>query len=283
MFLRAVAVTSPHPHLSRINKGRKSFKRYILGKMSHESSRRLVILSGPSCVGKSPLEKALAKFHPQLRLGLRKLVLYNSRAPRPGELDGVDYYFRLRTQIEALRAQSRYAVLDVRGDLQALDIEELRALLKENDAFFEGNPFVGRALQTHPGLAGIHRLSIFLSPLSKEEVIYFRAPERNVSLADLVTEIMRRKLLRRTRRQKLELSAKDLENIDRRAASAYGELREAWHFDYVIPNHDGEDSDNWEAFYYPLGDARKALKAFAALLEGMVPPEVEKWEEELIP
>jgi guanylate kinase len=173
--------------------------------------------------------------------------------------------------------------LDVRGDLQALDIEELRALLKESNALFEGNPFVGRALQTHPGLAGINRLSIFLSPLSKEEVIYLQAPERHVSLPDLVTEIMRRKLLRRTRRQKLELSAKDLENIERRAASAYRELREAWHYDYVIPNHDGEDSDNWEAFYYPLGDARKAVNAFAGLLEGMVPPEVEKWEEELIP
>ena len=251
--------------------------------MSAELSKRLVILSGPSCVGKSPLDRALAKFHPELRQGLHKLVLYNSRAPRPGELDGVDYHFRLRSQIEALRAGSCYAVLDVRGDLQALDIDELRALLKVSNAFFEGNPFVGRALQTHPGLAGINRLSIFLSPLSKEEVIYLQAPERNVSLPDLVTEIMRRKLLRRTRRQKLELSAKDLENIERRAASAYRELKEAWHFDYVIPNHDGEDSDNWEAFYYPLGDARKALNAFAGLLEGRIPPEAEKWEEELIP
>jgi len=250
--------------------------------VSAQLLRRLVILSGPSCVGKSPLDRALAKFYPQLRQGLRKLVLYNSRAPRPGELEGVDYHFRTRPQVEALRAQSRYAVLDVRGDLQALDIEELQALLKESNAFFEGNPFVGRALQTHPGLAGINRLSIFLSPLSKEEVIYLQAPERNASLPDLLTEIMRRKLLRRTRRQKLELSAKDLENIERRAASAYGELREAWHFDYVIANHDGEDSDNWEAFYYPLGDARKALEAFVGLLEGKVPPEVEKWEEELI-
>jgi guanylate kinase len=251
--------------------------------MSHESSRRLVILSGPSCVGKSPLERALAKFHPRLREALRKLVLYNSRAPRPGELEGVDYYFRTRPQVEALRAQSRYAVLDVRGDLQALDIEELQAWLKKSNVLFEGNPFVGRALLTHPGLAGINRLSIFLSPLSKEEVIYLQAPERNAPLPDFLAEIMRRKLLRRVSHMKLELSAKDLENIERRAASTYGELREAWHFDYVIPNHDGEDSDNWEAFYYPLGDARKALKAFVGLLEGKVPPEVEKWEEKLIP
>ena len=223
------------------------------------------------------------KFYPELRGALRKLILYNSRAPRPGELNGVDYHFRTRTQIEGLRAETRFAVLEVRGDLQALDVEELRSLLAESDAFFEGNPFVGRALQTHPELAAIDRLSIFLSPISKEEVIYFKAPERNVLLPDLVTDIMRRKLLRRTRRQKSELSAKDLEDIERRASSAYHELKEAWHFDYVIPNHDGEDSDNWDAFYYPIGDARKALDAFVELLEGNVPPAVEKWEEDLIP
>ena len=33
-------------------------------------------------------------------------------------------------------------------------------------------------------------------------------------------------------------------------------------------NHDGEDSDNWEAFYYPLGNAHRAPLAFADLLEG---------------
>jgi guanylate kinase len=250
--------------------------------MKDNVAKRLVILSGPSCAGKSPLDKALGRFYPELRRDLRKLVLYNSRAPRPGEVDGADYHFRLRSQVEALRAAPRYAVLDVRGDLQALDLEELRSLLDSSNAFFEGNPFVGRALQTHPRLAGIERPSVFLSPLSKEEILELRSPERNVSLPNLVTDVMRRKLLRRTRRQKLELSFQDLENIEKRASSAYVELKEAWHFDYVIPNHDGEDSDNWDAFYYPLGDARRALRIFAALLEGNVPPDVEKWEEYLI-
>ena len=122
-----------------------------------------------------------------------------------------------------------------------------------------------------------------MAPLSEEEILYLKAPERGVSFPDLVTDIMTRKLLRRTRRQKLELSWRDLENIDRRASSAYRELKEAWHFQYVIPNHDGEDSDHWDAFYYPLGDARKALTAFVALLEGRIPPDVETWEEDLVP
>jgi len=251
--------------------------------MNAQASGRLVILAGPSCVGKSPLDKALGRFYPELRKGLQKLVLYNSRAPRPGEVDGVDYHFRLRTQVEALRGESRYAVMDVRGDLQGLDVQDLQVLLENGNAFFEGNTFVGRALQTHPRLADVKRLSVFMAPLSKEEIIYFKTPERNISFPQLLTDIMRRKLLRRTRRQKGELSAPDLENIERRASSAYVEIKEAWHFDYVIANHDGEDSENWDAFYYPIGDARKALNAFAALLEGRVPPDVERWEKGVVP
>ena len=242
-----------------------------------------MILSGPSCVGKSPLTKALKKFHPEWFNRLHGLVLYNSRSPRPGELDGIDYYFRQRNQIEALRSNNRYAVLDVRGDMQALDLDELQSTLQRGDAFFEGNPFVGMTLLTHPRLAGIPRLAVFLSPLSKDEITYLKAPEHNISLQDFVTDVMRRKLLRRTRRQKGELSAKDLENIEKRAASALSEMQQAWNFEHIIPNHDGEDSDNWDAFYHPLGEARTALKAFVTLLEGKVPAIAEKWDAGLLP
>jgi guanylate kinase len=193
----------------------------------------------------------------------------------------VDYYFRTRAQIEALRPPERFAALDVRGDLQALDLVNLATSLERGDAFFEGNPYVGRLLQTHPALAQVRRLSVFLAPLSKEEILFLKDPARNLSLPDQVTDVMRRKLLRRTRRQKGELSLRDLEVIERRAGSAFRELQEAIHFEWVIPNHDGEDSDNWEAFYYPLGDARRALLAFVDLLEDRIPPCAEKWEADL--
>lgn len=251
--------------------------------MNSDGSGRLVILAGPSCVGKSPLYKALGKFYPELHAQFHKLVLFNSRAPRPGERDGVDYHFRPRAQVEALSTNNRYAVIVARSDLQALDVQELEELLGRGDVFFEGNPFVGQALQTHPRLARVKRLSIFISPLSKDEIVYLKAPERNAPLQDFVTDVMRRKLLRRTRRQKGELSAADLENIETRASSAYSELQGAWRYQYVIPNHDGEDSDHWEAFYYLLGDARKTLESFAALLRGSIPHGAERWEEDLLP
>ncbi len=250
--------------------------------MTISKKGRLVILAGPSCVGKSPLSKALKKFYPELSGPLHPLVLYNSRSPRPGEMEGEDYYFRSREEIRQLEGNEGFVVLDVRGDLQALDIQTLHEQLKNGDVFFEGNPFVGRILQTHPKLRHISGLSIFMSPLSREEILFLKSPERQVNLPDLITDIMRRKLLRRTHKQKGSLGSKDLENIEKRASSAYEELKDAHHYDFVLPNHDGEDSENWDAFYYPVGDARKSLLAFSSRLRDESSPYVEKWEKDLL-
>ena len=41
---------------------------------------------------------------------------------------------------------------------------------------------------------------------------------------------------------------------------------EAWRFDWVLANHDGEDSENW-TMEWPVGDAWATVRAFAELLE----------------
>jgi guanylate kinase len=245
---------------------------------------RFVILSGPSCVGKGPLYSALRKFYPDLAGRLKQVVLYNSRDPRPGEQEGVDYYFRSRAKIEELAKKSGFTSANVRGDLQAIEAASIQAILDQGqDAFFEGNPFIPAKLSELNELQEIQTLRVFLSPLSQDEILFLKDPQQRTNLEKLLPDIMRRKLLRRTKRQKINLSLKDLENIENRVASAIVELREGWKFDYVIPNHDGEDSEHWDAFYYPIGDARKALLAFAALLQGEPPPGVEKWEKDLVP
>ena len=240
---------------------------------------RFIILSGPSCVGKGPLYSAFSKFYREQAARLHKLVLYNCRSPRPGEIDGKDYWFRSREEIETFRQKENFIILDVRGDLQAVDLNDVDRSLAAGDLFFEGNSFVGRKLQ-ETLREKVNLLSVFLSPLSREEILFLKS--RDVSLPDFLTDVMRRKLLRRTQRQKGIVSLKDLENIERRAGSAYTELKDAWRFDYVIPNHDGEDSENWDAFYYPVSDARKTLLAFADLIAGKAPATGEKWEKDLL-
>jgi guanylate kinase len=245
-------------------------------------SGRLIILAGPSCVGKSPLDKAMAKFYPDIKKSLSNLVLYNSRKPRPGELDGIDYFFRSWEYIDSLRSNENYVVMEVRGDLQALDLQQLLLSLEKENVFFEGNPFIGYLLLTHEKLQVIPRVSAYMSPVSSEELIFFNQQKADMSPEEIITDIMRRKLLRRIRKQKSEPGLNDLENIEKRASSAYGEMRLAHHFDYVIPNHDGEDSENWEAFYYPIGEARKSLLCFIDIIEGRIPEFAEQWAPDLV-
>jgi guanylate kinase len=55
-------------------------------------SGQLFIVSAPSGAGKSSLVKALLERDPAIRLS----VSYTTRAPRPGEMDGVHYHFVTR-------------------------------------------------------------------------------------------------------------------------------------------------------------------------------------------
>ncbi|MBF0185079.1 MAG: hypothetical protein HQM06_11925 [Magnetococcales bacterium] len=244
---------------------------------------KMVVLAGPSCVGKGPLFTALRRFYPELASRFRQLVMFNDRTPRPGEEEGIHYFFRPRGFIEALRDKAGYVVADVLGDLQALEIAQIQRIIEAGRIpFFEGSPFVPGKLREVGLFDRFPTLSIFLSPLSREEILYLKDPERSVDLNRFITDVQRHKLLHRTQRQKGLLSLRDLENIEKRSTSALLEMRAAWQFDYVIPLHDGEGHENWDAFYYPIGSARKALLNFAALLQGQEAPDAEQWSEDML-
>ena len=59
---------------------------------------RVVVLSGPSAVGKSTVVRRLREMVPDLHFS----VSATTRAPRPGEVDGVDYMFVTAEQFQQL-------------------------------------------------------------------------------------------------------------------------------------------------------------------------------------
>jgi len=65
------------------------------------SKGRLIVLTGPSGVGKGTLLRSLVHRHPDLYVS----VSVTTRAPRPGEVDGQNYYFVTRPQFERMVAQ----------------------------------------------------------------------------------------------------------------------------------------------------------------------------------
>jgi len=112
---------------------------------------------------------------------------------------------------------------------------------------------------------GVARVSVFLAPLSQQELEALRL--RGADLQAVVTDVMRRKLFRRTRRLKGDLSPADMDKVERRARAAWGEMQMASRFDHVLVNHDGEDSENWTAWPYPVGDAFLTLRAVCQFLQ----------------
>jgi len=67
-------------------------------------SGKLVILSGPSGVGKDTLLEAWQAVNPLVE----RVVAACTRAPRPGEVNGVDYHFLTVAEFEAMIAEDAF-------------------------------------------------------------------------------------------------------------------------------------------------------------------------------
>ena len=60
-------------------------------------SAKLAVIAGPTAVGKGTVIKYLLEHFPEVKLS----VSATTRSPRPGEVEGVNYFFMSRAQFEA--------------------------------------------------------------------------------------------------------------------------------------------------------------------------------------
>lgn len=68
--------------------------------MSEPGRSRLVVLAGPTAVGKGTVAAAVRELHPQVWLS----VSVTTRSPRAGEVDGVHYFFVSDQEFDAMVA-----------------------------------------------------------------------------------------------------------------------------------------------------------------------------------
>lgn len=92
---------------------------------------RLTVLAGPSAVGKGTVVARLRTLHPELVVS----VSATTRAPRPGEVDGVSYYFVSEERFRRLAESGHMLEWARYGDhLYGTPADPVRAHLEAGDA-----------------------------------------------------------------------------------------------------------------------------------------------------
>jgi len=124
----------------------------------------LILLTGPSGVGKDSLLAALKPLRPEAHFA----ITATTRAPRPGEKHAVDYYFLTQAEFDRMKAKGELLEhAEVYGQSKGVPKEPIRkALMEGKDVFFrtdvQGAHFIKTAL---PGT-----VTVFVKPPSTGEL-----------------------------------------------------------------------------------------------------------------
>ena len=162
----------------------------------------LIVISGPSGAGKDTIVEKLLKINKSATLS----VSATTRAPRPGEVDGVNYYFLTREQFE-----------------EKIKEDEFLEYAEYNGNYY-GTPKSGILDKLNQGLDVLLVIEIQgalkIKELVKEALFIFILPP---SMAEL-------------RRRLIDRKTEDREKIIKRFKTAYNEINEVTKYNYVVIN-----------------------------------------------
>ena len=172
-----------------------------------ENEKYLFVVSGAAGTGKDSVVSALRKAHPEIE----KTVSATTRSPRPGEQEGVDYYYRTKEQFQQLIDQDEVV------EHNFFNGNYYGTLREEVDKRLAARKVVVLVIDVH-GAANIRRMfpgatTVFLLPPSVEE-------------------------LERRLRDRKDTSE---EQIKIRMARAEWEIEQSVWYDYVVVNQNVHD------------------------------------------
>ena len=173
---------------------------------SKSNKKPLIIISGPSGVGKSTIVKEILSFYGPGKMGTT--ITYTTRSPRGTEKHGREYYFVNEEEFTSLKERNILVEWTyIYNHYYGTAIKQMNSLWKEGKVIIKDFDLKGAvAIKTlYP-----QTLRIFISPPSVEE---------------LVQRVQKRS----------ENPEKDMEI---RIQQAKHEMEESSHFDYSLENND---------------------------------------------
>jgi guanylate kinase len=176
----------------------------VIATRAPPASGCLFVLAAPSGGGKTSLVKALLEREPGMRLS----VSYTTRAPRPGERDGVDYHFVDEPTFMALKDNGEFL----------------------EHAFVHGNWYATSATWLSHEVHAGHDVLLEIDWQGARQVRHLIPGSVLVFILPPSLESLRERLTKRGQ------DAPDV--IQRRMDAAREEMRHCGEFDYVIMNQD---------------------------------------------
>ena len=171
--------------------------------MKEQRNGLRLVVSGPSGVGKGTLVKALMDRNSKIKMS----VSATTREPRPGEIEGVHYFFKTEEEFKAM-----------------VDRGEFLEYIHVFGSKYYGTPrsFVEQQLQS--GCDVVLEIDVQGAMMVKETfpdavLIFITAP----SMGEIKSRLIGR-------------GTETMEQVEKRFATAFEEIKMIPHYDYVIVN-----------------------------------------------
>jgi guanylate kinase len=236
--------------------------------------KRLILLSGPSCVGKGPLTAAVKHFRPDVKftkLSVIKSKHSRNHIPRPDECgvwNNPDCW-RTEEEIAAMAKNDHFVIGKCFGFSQAVNLDLIVNYPEQTILMEMYYPIV-------PGLLAAERLknikieTVFISPISKEEIDFIKSIGMDVEL--FTRSLMADKQYQRIKFHNRKIDAEFLIDVQKRINDSVLEIAASKNYKHIIVNRDGEGSPNWNRLAdgtfigEPMGNAKEAMDTLAKIL-----------------
>ena len=171
--------------------------------MARKRKGLLIVVSGPAGVGKGTVNAALMAKHPEIKMS----VSATTRAPRPGEIDGVHYFFKTKEEFDRMIGDNAF--------LEYMHVFGMN-YYGTPKAFVEAEREKGNHVILEIDVQGAKKVKA----ACPDAVMIFIAPP---SLSILKDRLVGR-------------GTETQESIDKRTATALEELRSLPDYDYMVIN-----------------------------------------------